>query len=219
MNTIDFKSTVKVLKANCHYRFSDLFFKKGIRWEQDRATILNSSQFEGTILRSYLEQMKCEQDFDTLSTIIKHYPLTQTPSDSELVIHLRCGDVFSRQDTTCRVMHDEQLLRATKCFESHSPIHSDDITQVTIVTAMHFGANTINNRYFYDDETYIKNIEFLNAFQRHVNLTGKSLRVVSHTDPDTDICYMAHAKHFIKSPSSLSEIITTVAPVDQTVYF
>ena len=50
----NFRTDVKVLKENKHYRFSDLFLKKGIRWKQDRNTILNDIKLKDSVLRQYL---------------------------------------------------------------------------------------------------------------------------------------------------------------------
>ena len=73
MKKIDFESELKVLKENKFYRFSDLFFKKGIRWKSDRDTILEKDEYKHTILRKYLEQKTKEYDYDTIKKIIRKY--------------------------------------------------------------------------------------------------------------------------------------------------
>ena len=73
MKKINFESELKVLKENKFYRFSDLFFKKGIRWESDRDTILEKDEYKHTILRKYLEKKTKEYDYDTIKKLQTYY--------------------------------------------------------------------------------------------------------------------------------------------------
>ena len=101
MKKIDFESELKILKENKFYRFSDLFFTKGIRWKRDRGIILKKEEYAETILKKYLQHKKEEEDYPALKKIVAEYCRLHnppTPSPSELVIHLRCGDIFDNTD-------------------------------------------------------------------------------------------------------------------------
>jgi hypothetical protein len=206
----NFRNVVRVLKENKHYRFSDLFFKKGIRWRQDRNTILNDIEFKGSILRQYLEQKTKEQDYETLKKIIKDYMSKndlKLPSKSELVIQLRCGDIFDEVDQCSRRMVNEQHLLMGYLLKNQKKIFTNKINKVSAVTAMHFGANEINQKYFYSEEVYNKNIEFLELFEGVVNKIGYELNIISNNDFDQDLCYMASSNFFLKGASQTGDII------------
>ncbi|MCH7790032.1 MAG: hypothetical protein IH940_11415, partial [Acidobacteria bacterium] len=90
---------VEVFRENSTYRIGDLFYRKGVRWEKDRAAVLREPHFGSTILHDYLVAMNHEEDFATLGRVVRAhverngYP--QPPAD-ELVIHLRLGDLMQR---------------------------------------------------------------------------------------------------------------------------
>ena len=70
MKKINFESQLKILKENKHYRFSDLFYQWGIRWNLDRNYILKKDEYKNSILRKYLENKTKEIDYQTLKKII-----------------------------------------------------------------------------------------------------------------------------------------------------
>lgn len=208
MKRNNLKNNIKVLKENKHYRFSDLFFKKGVRWEQDRNTILNDSKFKGSILRQYLEQKTKEKDYEILKKIIKDYMFKNSlkyPTKSELVIHLRCGDIF-KKDPNLFVKVSKQYKIIDNLIKNQKKIFTKDINKVSVVTAMHFGANELIGKYFYSEEVYNENIKFLEFFEDILNKIGYELNVVSNIDFDQDLCYMASSHFFLKSISQISNI-------------
>ena len=216
MKKNNFRSDIKVLKENKYYRFSDLFFGRGIRYEYDRNTILSDNKFKDRILRKYLEQKIKEQDYDTLRKILKDYISKNDlnlPLPSELVIHLRCGDIFTRGVKEKLVYKFiDNLLKNEK------NIFSNKIDKVSIVTAMHFGANELNNKYFYSEEVYNENIKFLEFFENKINDIGYELNIVSNNDFDLDLCYMTSSNHFFKSISMVSNIIERCLDKNAKVY-
>lgn len=217
----NFRNNVIVLKENKHYRFSDLFFKQGVRWQKDRNLILNDNKFKDSILRQYLEQKTKEEDYETLKKLIKDYISKNNlklPSKSELVIHLRCGDIFDKIDQCSKYAVENQYLLIDNLFKNQKKIFNNRINKVSAVTAMHFGSNELNNKYFYSKEVYDKNIKFLEFFEGIVNKIGYELNVVSNRDFDLDLCYMTSSNHFFKSVSRVSDIVESCMDKNAKVY-
>jgi len=217
----NFRNNVAVLKENKHYRFSDLFFEKGIRWKRDRNVILNDNKLKDSILRQYLEQKTKEKDYEILKQIIKDYMFKNNlklPSKSELVIHLRCGDIFEKIDQCSKDAVENQHLLIKNLLKNQKKIFNNKINKVSVVTAMHFGANELNNKYFYSEEVYNENIKFLEFFEGVVNQIGYELNLVSNNDFDQDLCYMASSNFFLKSFSQISDIIERCLHKNAKVY-
>ena len=215
------RNNVRVLKENRHYRFSDLFFKFGIRWEQDRNTILNDIKFKDSILKQYLEQKTKERDYETLKEIIKGYISKNNlkcPSEAELVIHLRCGDIFEETDKACARRVRKQYVLIDNLLKKQKQIFTKEINKVSLVTAMHFGANELNNKYFYSKEVYNKNIKFLELFEGAINNIGYELNIISNNDFDQDLCYMAGSNFFLKSVSKVTNIVQRCLVKNAKVY-
>tara|TARA_Y100001933_G_scaffold263608_1_gene325830 strand:- start:2240 stop:2917 length:678 start_codon:yes stop_codon:yes gene_type:complete len=217
----NFRNDVRVLKENKHYRFSDLFFKKGIRWENDRNTILNDIKFKDSILRQYLEQKTKEQDYETLKEIIKDYISKNNlkcPSESELVIHLRCGDIFEKIDKADARRVKKQYILIDNLFKKQKKIFTNKINKVSVVTAMHFGANELNQKYFYSKEVYNENIKFLEFFEGVINNIGYELNIISNNDFDQDLCYMTGSNFFLKGISNVTDIVERCLVKNAKVY-
>jgi len=222
MRKIDFEGQLKVLKENKHYRFSDLFHRWGVRWNFDRNYILRKDEYKNSILRKYLEQKTKEIDYKTLNKIVKEYSCKKNlklPKASELVIHLRCGDYFDKKEGNCwqKALNQENVLY--KLLDQNFPqFQNNGIEKITIVTALHFGANELNNRYFYSDEIYNENLKFLKNVESKINSLGYELNLVSNNDFDLDFCYMANSNYFIKSTSNVSDIIEKCLRENTIVY-
>lgn len=217
----NFRNNVRVLKENKHYRFSDLFFKHGMRWEKDRNTILNDIKFKDSILRQYLEQKTKERDYKTLKEIIKDYISKnnlKSPSESELVIHLRCGDIFEKIDKTSKDMSAGQHRLIKNLLKYQKEIFTNEINKVSVVTAMHFGANELTQKYFYSKEVYNENIKFLEFFEGLINNIGYELNIVSNDDFDQDLCYMAGSNFFFKGISKINNIVEQCLAKNAKVY-
>ena len=86
---------IKILRTNSIYRVTDIIFRKGIRWEQDRKSILTEPLYKNTILYDYLSQMNHEEDLETFKRVVIHHQQKyELPSPNTLVVHLRLGDIM-----------------------------------------------------------------------------------------------------------------------------
>ena len=77
----------------------------------------------------------------------------------------------------------------------------------TIVTAIHFGANSLNNKYFYSDKAYTRSKEIVEKLSNRLNELGIEVRIKSSESVDEDLCFMGRSKFFVKGFSQMSEII------------
>ena len=102
--------------------------------------------------------------------------------------------------------------------EKFHQFKNNKIEKISIVTALHFGANEINQKYFYTDEIYNENIVFLKDFENKINDLGYELSLVSNNDFDLDFCYMVSSKHFVKSVSQISNIVERLLDKNSNVY-
>ena len=99
---------IKILKENKVYRFTDIILQRGIRWKEDRATILNDRKYSKTILYRYLSNLErpleVEQpDMRYLHECIIDYSLRnklKRPKKGFLTLPLRLGDICEEPSRT-----------------------------------------------------------------------------------------------------------------------
>ena len=201
--------SIKILKTNQVYRVTDLIFRRGVRWEQDREAILSDPQYSDTILYAYLTQKKRENDLATFRKIVRQFQdRYEQPSLSSLVVHLRLGDVMDDWDDN----HPQKYLQTKKMFQDLILEDLPDIKNATIVTALHFGANPINNMYFYSDKAKQRSFDILNLVSDQLQKKGMKVSYKSSEDIDEDLCYLAGSKYFLRSLSDFSRIAIECMP-------
>jgi len=202
-----------VLKKNSVYRVADVFYRRGWRWEQDRKTILNDAEFKDTVMFDYLTEKRNEGDLKTLGKIIKrHSEKNQYPQAdrNHLVVHMRLGDVMDMQrKERCMHRHDKFYERVN--------VKSLPITKVIIVTALHFGHNTMRNRFYCTPRAVRKSWQVIRDFETQTHEAGLGLEVFSNENIDKDICFMASSRFFVKGQTRLSNIIASCLDKDSQV--
>jgi len=205
--------SIKILKNNSVYRFSDLFYKKGIRWKEDRNIILSDNQYDNSILKIYLQTYKEENDIQLLNEIVRKKSADdklKTPQKDELVIHLRLGDVMDNYSNDSGFRHFNNNIahyyNIYKLLKPSSPEQS--IKKITVVTAMHFGANDKNGLYFFSENARLKSIEIADMVTKLLKQCyNVEPTILSNEDFDLDFNYMVHANRFIKGLSQVSDLI------------
>ncbi len=201
MNVND--ASIKILKMNQVYRVTDLVFRGGIRWQRDREIILSDPEYRDTILYSYLTQKKHEDDLETFKRVVRvHQSKYERPLTDSLIIHLRLGDVMDDHNARC---HYEKSKKLYKDIVLES---LPNVRHATIVTALHFGANPLNNKYFYTDRAKERSFEILELLSNELELKGLDVSYKSTENIDEDICFMAGSKYFLQSLSGLSNLVT-----------
>lgn len=209
-------SSVETLKNNSVYRLSDLIHRKGIRWEQDRATILEDAQYCNTVLYDYLTKMRFEDDWQVFeAVVVEHSKKYTTPAESDLVVHLRLGDIMEDSDEF-RNRSYEKYQRVYGEFDLKIP---KNVTRVAIVTALHFGANELNNRYFFTDTAQARSLEILALFRSKLVARGVQVDIQSSSNVDEDFCFLASSKLFVKSYSAMSDLVEKCLCSDAKVWY
>ena len=209
-NPLQLFQQIKILKSNKHYRFSDLILCRGIRWAQDRQTILKKDKYKGTILRKYLEKerritIKSPPRLRELHEIILQHAFEnnfERPKHNSLTLPLRLGDITEEKERYARsILLSENLLQNIQ--KSKLPIPKT----IYIVSALHYGANDINNKYFYSEESYKKNLELFTKIYEKLSVLGSKIIIKSSKNVDKDICFIARSHFVYPSQSRMTELI------------
>lgn len=201
--------TVKSLQENPVYRVTDVVHRKGIRWQQDRATILRDPSYQHTILYEYLKRMRHEDDIKLFRAILRRRQrLIDLPSRDSLVVHLRLGDVMDDHDDQrwrsfdyCRAVYSQLVLPSLPA-----------LADAVIVTALHFGANDLNGKYFFSSKAVDRSYQLLDIVTRRLSSFGLPVSIKSSESVDEDLCFMAASRYFVKGISGLSDLISHCLP-------
>ncbi|MDJ0580604.1 hypothetical protein [Crocosphaera sp.] len=196
--------SIKILRMNQVYRVTDLVFCRGIRWQEDRETILCDPRYRETILYSYLTQKRYEKDLETFERVVRDHRLKyEKPSPDSLVIHLRLGDVMD--DINGRPLYG----KSRKIYHDLDLIGLPSLKHTTIVTALHFGANPMNNKYFYSDIAKERSFEIFQLLSDTLKVQGLEVACKSTENIDEDLCFMSGSKYFVKGLSRFSDLVAT----------
>lgn len=207
---------VKILANNSVYRISDLIHRGGVRWARDREEILSNPKFKNTIMFEYLSLKQGELDYKLLKDIIERhtkkydYPI---PTENELVVHLRLGDVVGEGNSCPGFQAINNMYK--DFWKNQNPKQFD---KVTFVVALHFGANDVTNQYYYTDKVKDDNFTILENIKSQTESAGMEMNIYSSSEPDKDICFMAHSRHYRKSMSEVSNIVGRCMINDCNIY-
>ncbi len=190
-----------------HYRFGDVINHRGYYWEESTRFILNQNHLKGTILRDYIE--RCPDNNKTIhpEKIKLLYTIIQEknkilPTEDELVIHLRTGDV---------IQYDWFLKKDYKKI-IQDYIDAYQIKRVTFCTAFHYGNNITQKLFLYTDAKHEKNKVKLNELFEKLISHFKDIQfdVKSSTNIDEDFMYMCMARHFVKDEGGFSDLVNLI---------
>jgi len=195
---------VKILRNNSVYRISDLVFRRGVRWERDRETILTQDKYRNSILYNYLCNMRTENDFRALKQsadkFVENSRVT-VPGERDLVVHMRLGDIAD-------IAHRYQKARKVyRDLYGKVRINLDDFDRVIVVTALHFGANNLVNKFHYSEKAENKSLNMLRTFLLYNISIGKEVSVLSNENPDLDFAFMVQSKLFVKGQTGMSDLV------------
>ena len=209
-NALSLFKQIKILKANKHYRFTDLILCRGYRWAQDRKTIMEDDRFKGTILRKYLEGennilLKNQPRLRELHEIISQHAYEKKytrPGHNTLTIPLRLGDIADDEERFKRSIHLYQnLAQDIKLSKCRNP------KQIYIVSALHYGANETSNKYFFSEESYEKNFQLFKIIYNQLSKLEGKIVIKSSEDIDNDICFISRSHYIYPSQSKMAELI------------
>eukprot|EP01084_Bolivina_argentea_P241863 405887_1 len=202
-------SNLTVLKENSIYRVGNLLYQWGPGWNWDILKVKGQSQFNETILRKYFLSASIEIILSSHNKfnvsllkhiideyIINHNMLLELPSDDELVVHIRIGDVI----------RDSPFVRLiTETLSKYS-----NINKITFVTAMHFGNDMLRGKYIYTESAENDNRKYLRIlFTKIIKLfPNMCYKLVSNKNIDKDMIYLSKAKYLIRDRGTFDHVIT-----------
>lgn len=196
------REDMALLKKNSTYRVADLFYRRGHRWREDRKTILKKAEYKNSIMYDYLTQKRGERDFKTFRKIVRLHSeknLYRLVPPNHLVVHMRLGDVMERQVK-------KHGFRLYSNFYKRVKIKRFPITNVTIVTALHFGHNEMSSKFYYSTKAVNRSWKVIRDFEEQTHKEGLKLELFSNKNVDEDICFMASSGFFVKSRSDISTL-------------
>jgi hypothetical protein len=194
-------SKIITLKSNPHYRMADVFFRKGCRYLDSTEKVLSLPEFDGTILKTYLQEVADVEkpDIDLLSHIFdralrKDDP--QLPEANELVIHIRAGDV-TVQDSFLRKDFATEIRR------------HHGIKRCSLVICFAFQEFIERGLFLFTEEKLEKNRETVSDFISSLLLDFCDIEfnVVSNKEIDRDFTYMVSAQYFVRDVGGFSDLI------------
>lgn len=161
---------LRVLSNNKIYRLGDTIYSRGHRWSQDRLTIIRDPKFKDTILYNYFKQIDIRDDAEDSNTGVHWGKLIESvqnfynenqervkSSDNEFCINIRAGDIVTEREhhRQCYMFHHGLLMEEIK------KIFTNQIEKITMVTALHYGSDEIENRYFFSNKNYNLNLQYI----------------------------------------------------------
>ena len=161
---------IRVFKKNSVYRIGDLLLHSGARWHIDREEVIFNRKYKNTLLHKYFHHFKVDQHMWDLN-MLKHsfqsanklstYDKKNTFSDfkfitdqhrvtipkSDLLIHIRCGDIVSPRCISYKACHLHNINELIDLISNK--MHSG-IKKIVIIAAMHYGSDSLRiKRYFF----------------------------------------------------------------------
>ncbi|MCP4397462.1 MAG: hypothetical protein GY801_09225 [bacterium] len=152
--------------------------------------------FQGSVLYEYaskIDRKSPEPQWEVLKEVVSHKSQEMKldpPREDELVIHLRMGDTKGFKLSAENFV--DYITDVINCFEM-------PISQITIVTAIHFGKLLIENQ-------MTKEQVFISIFNDNIKIreicglfSEKTFnaRLYSHKDIDQDFCFLSNSKYLV----------------------
>lgn len=203
---------ILILKNNSDYRISDVVMKIGERWEHSGNMVLENNKYNGTILQSYLKinGLYNNPNLYTLLDLIEEYNQDKRlsiPTDDEIVVHLRLGDV---------VLHDWFLSKNYVNLINNLLIENNNINKITFVTCFAYqewSKESLHLRkkaplWEYTEEKQNKNVEKTTILFTDIknSFPKMEIKIHSNRDIDNDICYCVLSKNFIHDRGGFSKL-------------
>ena len=159
-------------------------------------------KYKGTLLYDYLKRKKKDLDHDTFKTIVYEHIKTKNyaiPDDDELVIHLRLGDKFNKEESEwCPKWYncdesDNMIIKGLEKiqFEKHK------IKKVSIVSIFHYRTTA--------EDGQKRSIERFELFKNFFERKGIPVKTISRT-ADEDFCYLVSSKFFLPTIGGFSRL-------------
>jgi len=197
-------SKIVTVRSNPHYRMGDVIYRKGLRYKDSAEQVLALPEFDGTILKSYL---LATDDVETPNIPLLWDLVCQAasfgkfalPSNDELVLHIRAGDVVEKNWflTTDFLGKVGRYEAARRC---------------SVVTCFSFQEFAEKGWWLFSEEKLQKNISMVTDLFRSLIVKYPDLHydVVSNSEVDKDFVYMVNAPYFIPDRGGFTKLVNDV---------
>ena len=228
---------ISLMQSNRHYRFGDLIYRRGLRWEQDRRVIMSGALYDGSILKNYLlnshvqSRLNCpvgKEEWSTDSICLRDAVLEKTDGlslcDNTLYVNIRLGDVIMEPSGKIngpntyakkfglfvafpQKMIDEIAAKLDSCPE---------INSIEFVTALHFGDNEQTNDWRFSQEAFYENKKIMeNLFNVIREKFGLPISITSNSDRrienvDRHLALLSCAKHVVLDQGGFATVASLV---------
>lgn len=235
MKSHKYQDQVCLLDNNIHYRISDVFYMKGTLSKEGnirdsiKHILNNPKEYSTTLLYNYLIKKTKDSDLKTFGSCIKDILTSKAvsyPSDNELTVHMRLGDIMSNHnnvDIEKSKKFEPQIARwvgynnrrkninlryYNKFYERYDI--PKKIDTINVVTALHFGGHEKSGLCTRDESAIENSFKILNSFEEQSRSSGFEFKITSNQDPDLDFCLLCLSPNFVLSRSGLSELADLV---------
>lgn len=230
-----YQDQVCILNNNIHYRISDVFYMKGTLSKENNINdaishmLSRPQEYSETLLFKYLNNKSKDSDLEVFGRCVKDILSSKDiphPSDNELTVHMRLGDIMSNHNNVDIEKSKEiepQIARwvgynnrrkninlryYNKFYERYQIPQSIDT--VNVVTALNFSGHAKSGLCSYDQDAIDGSFKILHSFEQQTTSSGLKFKITSNQDPDIDFCLLCLSKNFVLSRSGLSELADLV---------
>lgn len=232
---------IRVFKKNSVYRIGDLLLHSGGRWHIDRQEVISNQKYKNTLLHKYFHHFKVDEHmwnldmlkhsfqaanklstYDKKNTFLDFKLITNqhqihTPQ-SDLLIHIRCGDIVSPK---CKAYKKCHLLNLSKLIDLISKKIHSGIERIVIISAMHYGSDSLRiKRYFWTQKKHETNLKLLNELLEKISeIFGIPIVIDSENCSDLEFIdnqflKLIYADNVILDHGGFSKIIHNLRSID-----
>ena len=240
MNRVNLED-IRIFKTNSVYRIGDVLLHSGARWHIDRQEVISNQKYKNTLLHKYFHHFEVDkhtwhldmsnhsfQEAEKLSTydrkntfldfkFITNQHRINTPK-SDLLIHIRSGDIVS---PNCISYTECYLLNLNKLIETITEKMHPGIKRITIISAMHYGADSkLIKRYFWTQEKHDTNLKLFNELFRKISdmfdvpVVIDSEKCSDLEFVDNQLLKLIYADNVILDASGFSKVVENLRSID-----
>ena len=209
-----------------NYRLGDVVKWRQWKEEEPDGKLYHLEHFPQSIAAAYInatdeacrvlpkgvhdEGSSCNKNIAALAKIAQHRAgKNELPGESELICHLRVGDVIEQNSHSVEELLESELsqyVRTRAHYQKTVAKLPQGINKVVLVAGAHQDISLEKSTIY---------VEAVASFFREQEFAV----TVRSEDPDTDFVFMVHAAHFIQSGGGFSEIVAeTASHLGGTVY-
>lgn len=191
---------IVTIRSNPHYRIGDVFYAKGLRFQDSADHVLALPEFKGTILQTYLARNGgiYPQNLFLLNDVIREITAVRNyrvPEPDETVAHVRAGDAVELD-----WFLSEDLFQRMASAEGK---------RLSIVICFQFAEFPKMNWWMFSEEKLAENITRFRTFLTRLIEARPDLAIDIRSSPDidSDLVYMIGATRFVRDKGGFSDLI------------